>query len=258
MMDMQGVECKQAIREKAISLDVNLMRSCSVQKWAEIPIQKPEFWPQNIWPWATNVIVLGIPLFAPMIHTTPSMVYQELYDTSNRVLDDIAYKMVNYITSKLGYRAIFFPRDCYYSIEVLVNNPNAAFSHVIAGYYAGIGTFGDSHNLITREFGPRLRLVSILTDAPIPADEMLTQDLCIHCRRCLRACPAHCFSENESGIYTMDKVACTKHHVEIKNQHHWPCGVCVDVCPVGEDLKRYRGMPLTTPAGVSHCQTYGS
>ena len=29
---------------------------------------------------------------------------------------------------------------------------SAAFSHVVAGYYAGLGTFGDSHNLITKEF----------------------------------------------------------------------------------------------------------
>lgn len=93
------------------------------------------------------------------------MVYQELYDTSNRVLDDMAYRLTNYIVNRLGYKAIFFPRDCYYNIDVLVDNPNAAFSHVMAGYYAGMGTIGDSHNLITKEFGPRLRIVSILTDA---------------------------------------------------------------------------------------------
>ncbi len=137
-----------------------------------------------------------------MMNTTPSMVYQELYDTSNRVLDDMSYHLANYIVSELGYRAIFFPRDCYYSIEVLVDNPNAAFSHVIAGYYAGIGTLGDSHNLI--------------------------------------------------------KVACTKHHVEIKNQHHWSCGICAAVCPVGEDLKLYRTVKPVTAEGILHCQSFGS
>ncbi|MCH1983883.1 hypothetical protein MCG98_15030 [Ruminococcus sp. OA3] len=80
-----------------------------------------------------------------------------MYDTSNRVLDDMAYRLTNYIVSELGYRALFFPRDCYYNIEVLQGNPNAAFSHVLTGYYAGIGTIGDSHNLISKEFGPRVR-----------------------------------------------------------------------------------------------------
>ena len=255
---MEGEELKDKIREKAFDLGINLVRSCSVTKWEEIPIQEPEFWPQNIWPWVKNVIVLGIPLYSPMMSTTPSMVYQELYDTSNRVLDDMAYRLTNYIVNRLGYKAIFFPRDCYYNIDVLVDNPNAAFSHVMAGYYAGMGTIGDSHNLITKEFGPRLRIVSILTDAPLPADPMLEKDLCIHCRKCLKNCPSHCFKESESGVYDMDKVACTKYHVKIRDEHHWPCGVCAKVCPVGEDRKMYRGTEVITEEGIRHCQSFGS
>ncbi|MGM9533524.1 4Fe-4S dicluster domain-containing protein [Intestinibacter sp.] len=260
-MELTKEQLKEKICEKAYDLGVNIIKSCSVSKWEEMPIQAPEFWPQNIWPWAKNVIVLGIPLYEPMINTTPSMVYQELYDTSNRVLDDMAYKLTNYIVTKLGYKAIYFPRDCYYSIEVLLKNPNAAFSHVIAGYYAGVGTIGDSHNLITKEFGPRLRLVSIITDAPIPADEMLEEDLCIHCKKCLKNCPAKCFEENiedKKDIYKMDKVACTQRNVDVKNDHHWPCGICISVCPVGEDLKMYKGVTITSKEGIKHCQSYGS
>ncbi len=108
-------------------------------KWREIPIAAQEFSPETIWAWSKNVIVLAIPLFAPMVQTTSSMVYQGLYDTSNRVLDGMAYKLANYIISELGFRAIFFPRDCYYNIDVLTHNPNAAFSHALAGYYAGLG-----------------------------------------------------------------------------------------------------------------------
>lgn len=255
---MDGSQIKAKICEKAKALGANVVRSCSVDRWREIPIQAPEFWPQNIWSWSKNVIVLAIPLFSPMMNTTPSMVYQELYDTSNRVLDDMSYHLANYIVSELGYRAIFFPRDCYYSIEVLVDNPNAAFSHVMAGYYAGVGTLGDSHNLISKEFGPRMRIVSIITDAPIPQDDMLDHELCIHCKKCLNSCPSHCFSHPEQHPYVMDKVACTKHHVEIKNQHHWPCGICAAVCPVGEDLKLYRTVKPVTAEGILHCQSFGS
>ncbi|MCI8292836.1 MAG: epoxyqueuosine reductase [Hespellia sp.] len=251
-------ERKERICKKAKDLGANLVRSCSIKKWRELPIQEPEFWPENIWPWSKNVIVLAIPLFAPMVQTTPSMVYQELYDTSNRILDGISYQLANYIVSELGFRAIFFPRDCYYNVEVLVNNPSAAFSHVLSGYYAGIGTIGDSHNLISKEFGPRMRVVSVITDAPISEDEMISENLCIHCGQCLKKCPIQCFSENGNDVYHMDKVACTKHHVEIKNQHHWPCGVCIGVCPVGEDMKAYRGEMPVTQEGILHCQSYGS
>lgn len=70
---MEGEELKDKIREKAFDLGINLVRSCSVSKCEEIPIQNPEFWPQNILPWVKNVIVLGIPLYSPMMSTTPSI-----------------------------------------------------------------------------------------------------------------------------------------------------------------------------------------
>ena len=253
----QYSELKRDIFTKASDLGANILRSCSADIWEKHPIQEPEFWPKNIWPWVENVIVMGIPLYTPMMSTAPSMVYQELYDTTNRVLDELAYKVVNYITGK-GYKALFFPRDCYFNIRVLVDNPNAAFSHVIAGYYAGLGTIGDSHNLITPEYGPRLRIVSVLTDAPIEPDEMLTEDLCIHCRKCLRQCPAQCFSDNGGEVYDYDKVRCTKYHIDLVDQHHWPCGICANMCPVGEDLKAYQGVEVISEEGIRHCQSYGS
>ncbi|TQS83883.1 hypothetical protein A3206_03395 [Candidatus Methanomassiliicoccus intestinalis] len=74
-MDSIDKELKQEIIKKAQDLGANIVRSCSVSKWEELPIQEPEFWPQNIWPWVKNIIVLGIPLYIPMIDTTPSMVY---------------------------------------------------------------------------------------------------------------------------------------------------------------------------------------
>lgn len=249
---------KNQIFMEAKSLGANIVRSCSVSKWEEEPIQAPEYWPQNSWPWVKNVIVLGIPLFPAMTNTTPSMIYQELYDTSNRVLDEMAYKLTNFIVTELHYKALFFPRDCYYSIETLLKKPCASFSHVVAAYYAGVGTFGDSHNLITKEFGPRLRIVSILTDAPIEPDEQLKENLCIHCKRCLKVCPIQCLKENGKDLYAYDKVACTQHHVDIKNENHWPCGMCINACPVGEDMKAFRGTEVITKQGIKHAQVHGS
>lgn len=250
-------DLRSMVFSHARELGASLVRACRADMWETHPIQSPEFWPKNTWPWVESVVVLGIPLFAPMMATTPSMVYQELYDTTNRMLDDMAYRLATYLTG-LGWRAMFFPRDCYYNVDVLVANPNAAFSHVIAAYYAGMGTIGDSRNLITREFGPRLRMVSVLTDAPIAPDPLLEEDLCIHCGICLRECPVHAFTDVGGPVYEMDKVACTRYHVEIRDQHHWPCGVCASVCPVGDDLRTYRGAPIVTREGIRHVQAFGS
>lgn len=250
-------ELKSKIYEKAYALGASMIKTAKVESWEQEPIQDRSFWPQNIWPWCKNVIVLAIPLFLPMVNSTPSMLYQELYNTSNRVMDDMAYRLANYITM-LGYRAIFFPRDCYADIETLLKKPAAAFSHVVAAYYAGLGTFGDSHNLITKEFGPRVRLVSVLTDAPIKADNKLTEDLCIHCKKCLNACPSKCFKEHDGSLYDYDKRACTEYHVRLSNENHFPCGICANVCPVGNDMAKYRNETDITKDGIVHIQSYGS
>lgn len=56
----------------------------------------------------------------------------------------------------------------------------------------------------------------------------------------------------------MDKVVCTEYHVDLVNQHHWPCGKCVSVCPVGDDMKVYRGSEIVSKEGIKHCQSFGS
>lgn len=248
---------KDQIYAKARSLGAHIIRCAPADAWEKEPVQPSAFWPKNIWPWCERVIVLGIPLFPPMVNTTPSMVYQELYNTSNRVMDDMAYHLAGYLTD-LGYRAMFFPRDCYADIQALLKNPAAAFSHVLAAYYAGAGTIGDSHNLITREFGPRVRLVSVLTGAPIEPDKKIARNLCIHCEKCLRACPVNCFSNCGEQLYEMDKEACTQYHLNLQAANHFPCGICANICPVGEDLAQYRGVPDVTSDGVRHIQAFGS
>lgn len=114
--------------------------------------------------------------------------YSELYNTTNRFLDETAYRLANYL-NRLGYRAHFFPRDCYGDISVLVKKPEAAFSHVIAARYAGLGTIGMNHTLLTPEYGPRVRLVSVITDAEVTPDRMIKNELCVKCGMCAKSCP---------------------------------------------------------------------
>ena len=242
---------------EARRLGMSLVRTCPVGRWDEHPLQSGDYRPKNILPWAENVVVMGIPLYVPMVATTPSMVYQELYNTTNRILDDAGYRMAGYLVSQ-GYRAMYFPRDGYFGIDALLDDPEAAFSHVLAGYYSGMGTIGDSHNLITREFGPRVRIVSVVTDAPLEADPMLEEDLCIHCGKCLRGCPSKCFTDDGTRPYRMDMRACTEHHIQLKKERHWPCGICIKVCPVGDDMVMYRGVRPVSPEGIVHCGKKGS
>lgn len=254
---MAATELKGKIKREAKKLGINLIGFADVERWEEEKDVGREFFPQSIWPWSRSVVVMAARIFLPMLETTPSVVYSELYNTTNRFLDESAYKVANYLNA-LGYRAFFFPRDCYGDISVLTKKPAAAFSHVIAGKYAGLGTIGFNHTLLTREFGPRVRLVSVITDAELPPDPMIREELCIHCRLCQKMCPTKAFTEQDGHpVADMDKIKCAEYHQKLKREFRYPCGVCTAVCPVGEDRKIY-GKSSVSKEGIAHCRNFGS
>ena len=55
---------------------------------------------------------------------------------------------------------------------------------------AGIGWVGKNNIVVTKEFGSAIRLASILTDAPLEADQPITESQCGACDLCVRNCPA--------------------------------------------------------------------
>jgi len=60
------------------------------------------------------------------------------------------------------------------------------------GIEAGLGTFGLEVNILTPEYGPRVYLTGILTEAELEPDEIMTEQVCIgeSCSRCLYSCPS--------------------------------------------------------------------
>lgn len=263
---------KRDIIRKAKQLGAQIVGFAPIARWKEYKDTKPAYFPQNIFPFTKTVIVLGIPIFIPMLETTPSIVYSELYNTTNRLLDEIAYQLSVTINAK-GHQAIFFPRDGYGDISLLINKPEAAFSHVIAAKYAGLGTIGYNHTLLTKEFGPRVRLVSVLTDADLAPDKMMQKDLCIKCELCRKCCPTSAFTTTDNLIAGMDKKKCAEYHAQLKSDYHYPCGVCIKVCPIGNDRKLYgtntkkylkekevlsKNQDAAEYSGWIHCRSFGS
>lgn len=128
----------------------------SIERWNNplfLPWIPEEFYPQSIYPEAKSVIVIGLPIPLPVLETSPSIYYRELYNTINTLLDH-TYRLANFLTDR-GYPSIFVPRDGYGNIEVLLENPIAFFSHRHAALLAGLGTFGVNNTILTPEYWPQ-------------------------------------------------------------------------------------------------------
>ena len=235
----EGERLRRTVLRRARALGASVVGFAPVGRWAEHGEVPEAYRPDSIWPPARTVVTFGVPMLLPIIDSTPSINYQELYNTANRLLDDLGYRLSVWLTDR-GHPSFFLPRDGYGSLEVLLAKPFAAFSHVMSAKYAGMGTIGLSHNIITPEYGPRLRLGSIFTTAALPGAPVRTDDACNGCRVCERLCPAGALEHRDDALIgKFDKAACTRHHITLRGEKHWPCGICVKVCPVGQDRKVY-------------------
>lgn len=65
-----------------------------------------------------------------------------------------------------------------------------------AAQICGLGKTGLSGRLLTPNFGPFVRTVFLVTDAPLECDLPFTEELCDGCGECVRACPGHAIDRN--------------------------------------------------------------
>ncbi|MDW5564124.1 MAG: 4Fe-4S double cluster binding domain-containing protein [Methanomassiliicoccus sp.] len=163
-----------------------------------------------------------------------AVTYQtECYEYVNRRLNDIASRLASTLQSA-GYKALPVPASERIDDERVC----AMFSHKLAAHLAGLGWIGRSCLLITPQFGPRVRWVSVLTDAPLPAGTPLSE-ACGFCRACVDACPAKAikglaFREVEPREARYDALACQSYLHELENRkERGACGMCIAMCPHG-------------------------
>jgi len=142
----------------------------------------------------------------------------------------------------------------------------AEWSHRQAAIAADMGVKGLNNLLITPEYGPYVRLGSMLTVAEIePTRRELPKDLCNNCMKCVKACPVNALSPNPNHVPRLNQPLCRNHYVRpymdhtvwktIKNifkvegygatgvqvlleGYHFSCAECQRVCPAGSLNRR--------------------
>lgn len=102
------------------------------------------------------------------------------------------------------------------------------------GALAGLGELGRQGLLITPEYGPNLRLFTIITDYPFVSGEpdvFGVADYCETCQRCINECPARAISEGHRspGLYQwpVDRKACFDNWLNKGDA----CRKCIEICP---------------------------
>lgn len=128
-----------------------------------------------------KAISLGIALLHTIVNLLPqrnersvAMSYRHhCYDLINQKLDLIASQVAS-ILQQEGYRAFPVPAS---NSDHLIDEERicAIFSNKMAAHLAGLGWIGKSCLLITAEVGPRVRWVTILTDAPLKTTGTLVE-----------------------------------------------------------------------------------
>jgi epoxyqueuosine reductase len=117
-------------------------------------------------------------------------------------------------------------------------------SHKMVATRAGLGWIGKTDLFVSKKFGPRLRLVSILISTPVkPKSRPIEKSRCGKCSLCVDICPTNAANGklwdttvNREDFF--DPWKCRKQCAEFGRQNLGLdvriCGMCVSVCPIGQ------------------------
>ena len=173
-----------------------------------------------------HAIVLGLPMRYEDTNAAPEPKAGEEVTRNYMELGGLTLALGTWLRER-GYAAeVHHPRgDKEMNCEALF------IPHAIA---AGFGELGRHGSMISREFGPRIRLSMITTDAPLPKAQPQdhgVDEFCTWCTKCMTACPVDAIPDERTtrrGSYrfVIDTSACLPYFAETDG-----CGICIAVCP---------------------------
>jgi epoxyqueuosine reductase len=175
----------------------------------------------------------------------PTLEYYYYYKQINKELEILTGKIYSSL-QKEGYDALPL-EPTITEEEKLVNTEynktlTVDLSHKMVATRAGLGWIGKTDLFISRKFGPRLRLVTILLrEEPAQTGIPVVKSNCGKCEVCVVRCPAGAangtlwntnlhrdqFFDPHKCRAMCRKLAAEKFNIDISI-----CGICVSVCPI--------------------------
>lgn len=191
-----------------------------------------------------RAVSLGIRLLDAVVdelyrHEDPSALYsyRGLYNSINANLD-MTSLLISKRVQEAGFKAYPIPA----SQTVNERKLEGAVSHKLTANLAGHGWIGKNCLLVTPKYGPRVRLSTILTDAPLEPGEPI-QNGCGDCEECVNVCPTKAFTGVPFNPSEPRDVRFRAHLCRDYTQRRarllgeGMCGLCVYICPYGARKK---------------------
>jgi epoxyqueuosine reductase len=209
-------------------LEVDLIGVAPVEKSKDLKDRATVFLPT-----VKSVLILGKETYQEVVslvepskeagEAEPGEVFAVHADYVNGRLNRAIHELAD-LFRKEGYRSVPLPASVGFITDQRFLT--ALFSYKHAAELAGMGTLGRNSLLITPEFGPRIRLACLLTEAILEPSPTAQKDFCSGCDACIRICPAHAIQAPEAGqAYAMNRFACRAYR-----QVGQVCSVCLKVC----------------------------
>ncbi len=221
------------IEEMAVKLGADVFGVADLDLLKDYPT-----YPENLLSKFKRGIVVGIKLPDVVFDSLPQSlpIYASFYSAANRTLDWMTLRLCRVI-ERSGYRALPIPA----SKIVSKLHWRSFISHKAIARSAGVGWIGKSLLLVTPEFGPRVRLATILTDMPLESGEP-AKNRCGDCRECIENCVVGAIKDasfedfpNRADVFDADKCAAKlKENAANPDVGEMVCGICIKVCPYGQ------------------------
>jgi epoxyqueuosine reductase len=113
-------------------------------------------------------------------------------------------------------------------------------SHKMVANLAGLGWIGKSTLFVTPEYGPRVRLTSLLTDVRFSTRTVQPESKCGNCDSCVTACPAGALKNVEwkpgrGRDELLDVGLCIAYRTTMSpdKSRRYSCARCLNACPPG-------------------------
>jgi len=174
----------------------------------------------------------------------PTQNYWQYYKKVNRELSALVHDIANELRRENISTYIIEPTLSEEELDKeYYETLRSDFSHKMAATQAGLGWIGKTGLFISEKFGPRLRLITLLTDYPLICEnEPIEESRCGECKCCVEKCPAQAANGKLWNIDVdrdefFDAFKCRQKCLELTWENFSVkvsiCGICIAACPIG-------------------------